>query len=507
MIQLSNISKSFGTTAALCDVTLGLQRGERLAIVGENGAGKSSLMNVLYGLYRPDAGEVRLDGEQVRFRGPRDAIARGIGMVHQHFMLVPTLTVAENLVLGDEPGRFGSLDLRAARAEVERLGSELSFRLDPDAQVGTLTVGAQQRLEIAKALRKGATTLILDEPTAVLTPQEADELFSVTRTLSAAGRTVVFIGHKLKEVLAFATRIAVMRRGRLVGEVTPEQTSPEALAAMMVGQSVASAEWSRPVPRPTGQPSGPVLEVKGLCTAPRQGRRALAEVSLTLGPGEIVGLAGVDGNGQRELAEVLTGLLPSTAGEVLVAGQRLGADPAAARRLGVAHIPEDRLARAIVGPMSVEENLSLGRQGAPPFAKGPLVDFAGRRERALTLLRTWDVRPLDPEARMGELSGGNQQKAVVAREVDQHPRLLVAVQPTRGLDIAAVAQVRRQLLAERDRGCAVLLSSLDLDELLALADRIYVLFEGRIAGELERSAFDERKLGELMLGAREGAHG
>jgi simple sugar transport system ATP-binding protein len=489
-LSLTHITKRFGSTLALDDVSLALVPGERLAVVGENGAGKSSLMNVLYGLYQPDAGEVRFDGEPTRLRSPADALHRGVGMVHQHFTLVPTLTVAENVVLGAEPVRGFTLDLHRAADEVAKTCARLGFQLDPHATVRSLSVGSQQKVEIVKALHRGARTLILDEPTAVLTPQEADELFAVTRSLSEAGLTVVLISHKLPDVLAFATRIAVMRRGRLVATVTPGETSADALAELMVGTRPEA-----PPPHAASTPGAVLLSTEAVSA------QGLHEVTLEVRAGEIVGLAGVDGNGQRELAEVLTGLRPFTSGLVTLAGQRLyDVTPARARTLGVAHIPEDRLHRAVVADLSVEENLSLGRTALPPFAKGPLIDFAGRRQRTVEVMERQDVRPREPWRRLGDLSGGNQQKLVVGRELDAAPKVLVVVQPTRGLDIAAVAAVRERLLEARAGGAAVLLVSLDLDEVLNLADRVLVMCGGRVNATFDRGAFDERRIGRAMLG-------
>ncbi|GMU60461.1 MAG: ABC transporter [Myxococcaceae bacterium] len=493
MIELTHITKRFGSVLALDDVSLAIAPGERLAVVGENGAGKSSLMNVLYGLYHPDAGEVRFDGTPVKVKTPAEALARGVGMVHQHFTLVPTLTVAENVVLGAEPRRGGLLDLDAALAQVQASCRRFGFSVDARARVDTLTVGSQQKVEIVKALHRGVGTLILDEPTAVLTPQEADELFAVTRALSESGLAVVLISHKLKEVLAFATRIAVMRRGKKVAEVAPADTSADALAELMLGEK-ALAPLPGPLPTARGEA---VLRVEHL--------RAdkLHDVSFSLHAGEILGIAGVDGNGQRELALVLTGLRDYT-GTLELFGRRFSSlTPGQARAQGVAHIPEDRLHRAVVADLTVEENVALGRHAAPPFAKGPLIDFAGRRARAAALLEANDVRPRDGTLRVGALSGGNQQKLVVGRELDGQPKVLVVVQPTRGLDIAAVAQVRRRLDEERRRGCAVLLISLDLDEVLALSDRVLVFFAGRVTAELGRAHFDERLIGRRMLGVED----
>jgi len=484
---------------AIDEVSVAFAPGEIVALVGENGAGKSSLMNVLSGLYHPDSGEIRIEGQPVRFRGPGDAIARGIGMVHQHFMLLPSLTVAENVVLGREPRRRGFLDEEEARRQVAKTCQRFGFTLDPSARVGELTVGSQQKVEIVKALHRGAQVLILDEPTAVLTPQEADELFAVTRELAAAGHTVVFISHKLREVLAIAQRIYVMRRGRLVAEVKARETTPDALAHLMVGQRTAEPSSS-----PTNSTRGPVvLSLEELSARGSDGRKALSHIAMQIHGGEIVGLAGVDGNGQRELAEVLTGLRPFEGTYRLGGDVQRAPTPGTLRERGVAHVPEDRLLRAMVGPMTVEENVALGRQQKAPFARRGWIDFFGRRQRAETLLEGFDVRPRDPSSRMGGLSGGNQQKVVLARELDQQPKLLVAVQPTRGLDIAAVGTVQHRLRAERDKGVGVLLVSLDLEELLALSDRLYVLYGGQVVGEVERAHFDERRIGRMMLGARD----
>lgn len=480
-------------------MSLDIRAGELLALVGENGAGTSSLMNVLYGLYLPDSGDIVQDGQPLRFKSPRDAIARGIGMVHQHFMLVPTLTVAENVVLGREPRRWGRLDLERACAEVTETCQRFGFHLDPRARVDTLTVGSQQKVEIVKALHRGAKVLILDEPTAVLTPQEAEDLFRVARGLKDQGHTVVFISHKLREVLSVAERIAVMRRGKLVAEVKAAETSADALANLMVGE----ARPGHAVVEPYQPPTGPVvLEVRDVKARGEDGRAALNGLSLTVHAGEIVGIAGVDGNGQRELAEVLTGLRPLEGGDGALLGKPLkGLSPHEARQRGVSHVPEDRLRRAVVKDMSVEENVALGRQGQPPFARGPWLDFSGRKERSQKLMTAYDVRPPNPLLPIQMLSGGNQQKVVVARELDSQPKLVVVVQPTRGLDISAVAQVHARLREERARGVGVLLISLDLEEVLTMSDRVYVLFEGRVTGTFTRPQFDEREIGRRMTSA------
>ncbi len=489
IISLRHLSKRFGSQVALDDVSLDLSSGERVALVGENGAGKSSLMNVLYGLYSADTGDLAIDGARVRIRTPADALALGIGMVQQHFTLVPTLTVAENVVLGREPTSRGLLDLPRANTEVAATCAKFGFTLDTSARIDTLTVGSQQKVEIVKALHRGVSTLILDEPTAVLTPQEADELFAVTRRLSEQGLTVVLISHKLKDVLRFATRVAVMRRGKKVAEVKPSETTEEALAELMVG------ERPPPPPPPLSSPGDAVVSLVEVSA----GR--LQHVSFTVRQGELLGIAGVDGNGQRELAEVLTGLRPLDSGRLNLSGvDEVRLTPKRARERGVANIPEDRLRDAMVGDFTVAENTALGRQRLMPFAKGPRIDVAGRLARTVALMEASDVRPRDPTLRLGSLSGGNQQKLVVARELDGDVKLLIAVQPTRGLDLAAVDAVRARLLAFRAKGGAVLLISLDLEEVLALSDRVLVLFEGRVTAELQRAQFDERLIGRRMLG-------
>jgi simple sugar transport system ATP-binding protein len=493
-IALRHVSKRFGTQVALDDVSLELEKGERVALVGENGAGKSSLMNVLYGLYAPDAGTIVVDGAVKRMRTPADALASGIGMVHQHFTLVGTLTVAENVVLGNEPSRFGVIDRARALTEVKATCERFGFSVDPSARVDTLTVGSQQKVEIVKALHRGVSTLILDEPTAVLTPQEADELFAVTRRLSEQGLTVVLISHKLKEVLSFATRIAVLRRGKKVAEVPASEATQASLAALMVGERV-------PLDAPTVSTPGELVLSLAHAKA-----GALQDCSFEVRAGEIVGVAGVDGNGQRELAHVLSGLRPLEAGTLTVGGQvRRTHTPKDARSLGIAHIPEDRLHHAMVTDFTVAENASLGRHRQAPFAKGLTIAFDGRLAHTVALMERHDVRPRAPQLRMGALSGGNQQKLVVGRELASEPTLLLAVQPTRGLDLAAVDTVRSQLLAFRARGGAVILSSLDLEEVLALSDRIVVLFEGRVTGAFTRDEFDERVIGRCMLGVKDAA--
>lgn len=497
MISLKNISKRFEATWALKNVSLELHPGERLALVGENGAGKSTLMNVLVGLYAPEEGALFIDGAVRTWKGPHEARARGIGMVHQHFMLVPNLTVAENVVLGREPTRNGLFDFETACAQVEETARKFGFQIDARTKVDGLTVGSRQKVEILKALWGGSRILILDEPTSVLTVEEAEELFSVTKALSEKGHTVVLISHKLSDVMRFATRIAVMRKGEKVFETRPEDTTEEILAGKMMGAArPPPAVYSR------RRPGLELLSLKGLGAASASGRGGLGDVTLSVHQGERVGIAGVDGNGQRELAEVLSGLRPWQSGQLWWKGERVSAlSPRTAREKGIAHIPEDRHHRAIIADMTVEENLSLGRQRQASFAKGGRIDFSARRAFAEKRISDFDIRPQTPKALLKELSGGNQQKVVLARETERPLQLLLAVQPTRGLDLGATDTVHRQMCALSEEGTAVLLISLDLDEVLALCDRVYVLFEGRIRGAFARDDFDARRIGRLMLGA------
>ena len=527
-LELSAIVKRFGGVAVVDQVSLSVAEGEVLALVGENGAGKSTLVNVACGLYRPDQGEVRAFGRALPPGEPRAAIDAGVGVVYQHFMLVGPLTVWENVVLGREPRRARIfVDRARARREVAEAAAQFGLQVDVDARMETLGVGAQQRVEIVKQLWRGARVLILDEPTAVLSPLEADELVRTVRALAKDGRSVIFISHKLREVLAVADRIAVLRRGKLVQSVLRKDTSagqlaeavmgavqPEARAAAVstLGAGAAmsaasgaamSAATAPAMSAATGaamSAAHPALVARDLACSSDRGRPALRGLSFEIAAGEVLGVAGVDGNGQGELAEVLTGLR-SFEGTLELDGKAAGRTPGAARRAGVVHLPEDRHRRALCLPLSVEENLALGRHADAPYARGALIDRAGRRARALELVRAFDVRPPDPEARAGGLSGGNQQKLVAARELagGATPRLVVAVQPTRGLDLGATRKVHESLRAARDKGAAVLVISLDLDELRAVSDRILVVYDGRAMGSASPQAGDD-VLGRLMLG-------
>ena len=493
-VRLESITKRFPGIVANDDVSLELRAGEIHGIVGENGAGKSTLMRVLYGLYPPDEGRILIRGREVRLPSPRQAIALGIGMVHQHFMLVGRFTVAENVVLGSEGG--GLLDLEAAEERIRDLGRRFGFAVDPRARVEDLSVGEQQRVEILKALYRGVDVLILDEPTAVLTPQEVGDLFANLRRLREAGKAVAFISHKLDEVLSICDRITVLRRGRVVGDTTADRTDKSELAEMMVGRPVLFR-----LDKPDVAIGPPVLRVESLRV---QGR--LNGIDLQVRSGEILGVAGVEGNGQRELAEAVLGLRTPTGGRVLLGDEDLtGRSVEQIRSRGVAYIPEDRHGRGLILDMSLWENVALGRQGRPGFSGG-LGVLLIRRIKDLTtrLIRAFDVRARSIGVDAATLSGGNQQKLILARELDGGPRVLVAAQPTRGLDVGAIEFVWRRILEQKEAGAAVLLISAELEEIYELSDRIVTIYEGRITGEFSPDVAPE-ELGMGMTGGRRDA--
>jgi len=495
LVEMRGVSKRFGELQALDGVDLVVNEGEIHALVGENGAGKTTLMNILYGLYRADAGTIRIRGRDVRIAGPRDAIALGIGMIHQHFMLVPPLTVAENVVLGDERGG-PALDTRAIERRVRALEERFKIIAEPSARIEDIPLGLQQRVEILKVLYRGSDLLIFDEPTAVLTPQEVDELFDIVRTLRGEGKTLILITHKLREVLAVSDRITVLRAGKNAGELVTRDTNAQEIARAMVGRELRDIRV-----RERKRGGRAVLEVKALEARSDRGTAALKGVDLVVNEGEILGLAGVGGNGQSELAQCILGLRKVSGGSISVDGTDVAHDgPKRTRRRGVAYVPEDRRVEGLVLPFTVADNFILGKQDRAPYARRGILAAAAIRRDGERLAKEFDVRPPDPAVIVGTLSGGNQQKVVLGRELSESPKLIVASQPTRGLDVAATEYVHERLLEQRARGCAVLLISSELDEIRALSDRIAVLFEGRIVATLAASDATEERLGLLMAG-------
>jgi simple sugar transport system ATP-binding protein len=498
VLELRGITKQFPGVLANDHIDFDLRDGEVHALLGENGAGKSTLMNIVYGLYSADEGEIVIKGESVRFSSPHDAIERGIGMVHQHFMLIPVMTVTENIVLASEPRTAGVLlDYSGARERVLEISRRFNFAIDPDAKIQNITVGQQQRVEILKALYRDADILILDEPTAVLTPQEATELFSILEGLVAQGLSIIFISHKLNEVLEIADRITVLRRGKRIETIPREGATEAGLARSMVGREVLLR-----VDKGPAHPGDRLLEVDGLRVLDGRGLEVVRGVSFDVRAGEIVGIAGVDGNGQTELIDALAGLRRPESGRVMIGGKDLTSANAHIRlEQGLGHIPEDRQRRGLVLEFSLAENIALHDYDKPPFSRWGWLSPRRVIERARTLLREYDVRGGGPQTPASALSGGNQQKVVVAREVSRNPRVLIAAQPTRGLDVGAIEFVHKRLVAERDGGRAVLLVSLELDEILSLSDRILVIYEGEIVGEFAPDVTEEQ-LGIAMTGGR-----
>jgi ABC-type uncharacterized transport system ATPase subunit len=496
VVELRGIVKRFPGVIANDHVDLEIHEGEVQALLGENGAGKTTLMRILAGLYRPDQGEIVLDGKPVGFRSPRQAIDAGVGMVHQHFRLVESLTVAENVLLGWHTPRF-LLGRRAGQRQVQQLAKRYRLPVHARARIWQLSVGEQQRVEILKALYRQVRVLILDEPTAVLTPQEVDELFDTVRSMAREGTAVVFITHKLEEVMAVADRITVLRRGRREGTVMPAETDARTLARMMVGRDVVLE-----APSGGASPGEVVLRLDSVSAQSDRGLPGLREVSLDLRGAQIFGVAGVAGNGQRELAEVITGLRRATSGRVVLGGRDLtGRSARAMIRWGVGHIPEDRLGTGLVPSMTAVENSVLKAYRRPPVGRGPFVDWGEARRMTEGIMRSLEVRAASPDTRVRLLSGGNLQRLLLAREMSERPRVVVAVHPTRGLDVGATEAVRQALRVLQQQGVAILLISEDLDELLALADPIGVLFEGQLVGVLPRNRCTVEQLGLLMAGS------
>ncbi len=499
-VELRGIDKRFGTVHANRAVDLIVERGHIHGLIGENGAGKSTLMSILYGFYTADSGEILIGGQPVKIADSKDAIVAGIEMVHQHFMLVDPMTVLENVILGAEGGALLSHHLPAARARLKEFARDYGLDVDPDAIVGDLPVGAQQRVEILKALYRGAEILILDEPTGVLTPQEATDLFRILAALRTQGKTVILVTHKLREIMAITDRVSVMRAGQMVGHRNTGDTSPEELGELMIGRKLA-ARLDKAPPK-----IGAVaMDVAGLSVRDAMGVERVKNVSFTLREGEIVGVAGVSGNGQNELMEALAGMRRFASGIIQLGSASITPSrpiaPDALRALGMAHVPEDRLRTGLLPTFAARESAILGYHEDTAFGRGPLLDWGVIDRHTAGLMQRYEVKPPLPKLRGALFSGGNQQKLIMARELEREPKVLLVGQPTRGVDIGGIDFIHRQLVAMRDRGCAVLLVSVELDEILRLSDRILVMFDGRIVGDLLPGDADERQLGLMMAGA------
>ena len=502
-IQLIAINKSFGAVHANKDVNLSVERGTIHGIVGENGAGKSTLMSILYGFYEADSGEISVNGKPTTIRSPNDAIHAGIGMVHQHFMLVETLTVVENVMLGAEGGAMLRVGEAKVRAELARLARDYGLEIDVDAIVGDLSVGLQQRVEILKALYRGADILILDEPTAVLTPPEADALFGLLRSLKGQGKTVILITHKLREIMAITDRVSVMRRGEMVATVETANTSPAELAELMVGRRVLLR-----VEKAEKAPGAPLLEVDNLSVVDARGVLRVAGASFTVRAGEIVGIAGVAGNGQSELLEAIAGMRPPMLGSIRLEGKAVHSsehNPHRMRELGLLHVPEDRLRMGLVPAFPAFESAILGFSDEPHLGRGPILDHDRLIADLAKKMEQYDVRPPAPRLKSSNFSGGNQQKIVLAREIERNPKVLLVGQPTRGVDIGAIEFIHRRLIALRDAGVGILLVSVELDEIMNLSDRILTMCGGKITGERKASETNEQDLGLLMAGVTDEA--
>lgn len=499
VVEMKDIVKKFGDFTANDHINLTVHKGEVHAILGENGAGKSTLMNVLYGLYKPTSGTIKVDGKEVNMSSANDAIAVGIGMVHQHFMLIQPFTVTENIVLGVEPQKGLMVDNATARQKVVELSEKYGMQIDPDAKIEDISVGMQQRVEILKVLYRGANTLILDEPTASLTPQEIDELMNIIRSLTADGKSVILITHKLKEITACSDYCTIIRQGKYIDTVKVSDVNENDLAAMMVGRDV-----NFKVEKKEQKPGEVALEVKNLRAKDYRGVDVLDDFDITVRKGEIVGLAGVDGNGQMELVEIITGLRKADSGSITINGEDiLNKTPKEIFEKGVSSIPQDRQKHGLILDFSIEDNLILQHFEEEPFSKNFILNRKAIRENATELMEKFDVRPRGTEGKpAGNLSGGNQQKVIIAREVTNDKDLLIAVNPTRGLDVGAIEFVHKYLVEQRNKGRAVLLVSFELDEIMSLSDHIDVIFEGKITGRVDGKDADEKELGFMMAGGK-----
>jgi len=496
VIEMKSITKVFPGMIANDNVNFDLLKGETHVLLGENGAGKTTLMNILYGLYQAEKGDIFVNGNKVNILTPNDAIKLGIGMVHQHFMLVHNFSVAENIVLGTEPKKGIKLDMDKAIKDVKEISDKYGFAIDPKAIIEDISVGQQQKVEILKALYRGAEILILDEPTAVLTPQEIEELGVIIDNLKKEGKSVILITHKLKEVMRMSERVTIIRRGKITGTVNTKDTNIDHLAELMVGRKVNLV-----IEKKEAKVGGPILKVENLIANDQRGLPAVNGVNLTVKAGEIVGIAGVDGNGQSEFIEALTGLRKPQSGNIELSGKDIyGKSPREISMEGVGHIPEDRHKRGLVLKYSLVENSILGIHKNKPFSKGIVMDYGAIREHCENLIEEFDVRTPNADVYASALSGGNQQKLIAAREISKDPQFIIASQPTRGLDVGAIEYIHGRLVQERDKGKAVLLVSLELDEVLALSDRIAVMYDGKIVAILDRKDATEHKLGILMAG-------
>jgi general nucleoside transport system ATP-binding protein len=497
-LEMKNITKRFPLVVANDKVNFTVYKGEIHALVGENGAGKSTLMSILYGLYQADSGQIFINGKKVNIANPKIAINLKIGMVHQHFMLIPPLTVAENIILGMEPRKNNIfIDMEKAIKRVEELSENMGFKIDPRAKIENISVGIQQRVEIIKVLFRGAEILVMDEPTAVLTPQEIEELFEILKSLKKQDKTIIFITHKLNEVKDLSDRVTVMRRGKVAGVKNTKDTNQEEIASMMVGRKVIFKVEKNPL-----NLGKTTLKVENLEALNNKGLPAVRNLSFEIKEGEILGFAGVEGNGQTELVEVITGLRQASNGKIFLNNQDITDDsPRSIREDKIAHIPEDRRQRGIISNYSVAENLILGCHYRAPFNKGLKLNFTAINNHANHLIKNFDIRPSDKDNLLKSLSGGNQQKVIVARELFGEPKLLIAAQPTRGLDVGSIEFVHQQILNERDKGKAILLVSADLEEILSLSDRIAVIYEGKIIDVLDPKKTDEKEIGLLMTGS------